>query len=298
MTATNDLDRRIGDWLEEGAQAIPDWLVEQALDQAHATPQLDPGIRWPWAALPVSGLRRTLVIALILATLLAIAVGVGSNRRADEPTRVPASGFGCWSQERSPALPLRDPLAVPDSDVRVHLAATPEMLSTAQGRSGVIGLGDGVPGLSYGYEVVGSAIYLSTSARGIVIADVTRATSHAPATGGIVVGRDPASFVAGLRDVVGLAVSEPGVAQFADRPAVSANVSAGAASGWKHIDVQIRRDQPPDCVVDFTLPSRVTVADVDGLLVLVQVWAADEEGLQAWLPTATALVETMRLSRQ
>jgi hypothetical protein len=297
MTATHDFDRRIGEWLQEGAQTIPEWLVEQALDQAHATPQLRPGIRLPWTTRPVSGVRRAVVLALILATLLAIAVGVGSSRRAEEPTRVPAPGFGCWSQERSPALPIRDPLAVPDSDIRVHVAATPEMLSTAQGRSGVIGLGDGVPGLSYGYEVVGSAVYLSTTARGIVIADVTRATSHAPATGGLLVGRDPASFVAGLRYVVGLAVSEPEVIQFADRPAVSASVSAGAASGWKHIDRK-NRLTGPDCVVDFTLTSSVRVVDVDGLLVLVQIWAANEEGLRAWLPTATVLLETVRLSRQ
>jgi hypothetical protein len=35
---------------------------------------------------------------------------------------------------------------------------------------------------------------------------------------------------------------------------------------------------------------------VDGLLVAVQLWAANEEGLRAWLPIADAVLESMRLT--
>lgn len=48
MTALRDFDRRLADWLEDGPQTVPDWLVNQAVQQAHATAQLDAEFRWPW----------------------------------------------------------------------------------------------------------------------------------------------------------------------------------------------------------------------------------------------------------
>ena len=296
MTATNDFDRRIGDWLEDGVQTIPDWLVEQALDQAHATPQVRAGVRWPWGAHPVGRLRLAVVVALVLATLLAIAVGVGSNRRAELPSRVLVPNASiCWSDGAPLTLAVKDPLAIPDADVRVHLPDIQQLTSSAQAMPGVLGFGNGVPGLSYGYERDGDADYVLSAARGIVVAEVTLGQSHG-SLAGVRLGETPESFVAGLRDLAGFTVLDLNPARFADRPAVTAYVSTGATSGWKHID---RRTSAGDldCVVDFTLPSRVTVLDVDGLLVLVEVWAANEEGLRVWLPIADAVLESMRVSR-
>jgi len=297
MTATNDFDRRIGDWLEDGVQTIPDWLVEQALDQAHATPQVRAGVRWPWGAHPVGRLRLAVVVALVLATLLAIAVGIGSNRRAVLPSLLPVTDAGgCWLDDAPPVIALQGPIAIPDSDVRVHLPDIQELTSSAQAMPGVLGFGDGVPGLSYGYERAGDAVYVSSAARGIVVAEVTMARSHGSLTG-VRLGETPESFVAGLRDIAGFTVLDPNPARFADRPAVTAYVSTGATSGWKHIDRRARQGGL-GCVLDFALPSRVTVVGVDDHLVLVQVWAANEEGLRAWLPMADAVLESMRLSRR
>jgi hypothetical protein len=295
MTATNGFDRHLGDWLEEGAQTVPDWLVERALEQAHESPQLRPGVRWPWEAHPVRGLRLAVVIGLVLATLLAIAVGVGTNRRPDGPSHLlVTNGAGCWLGDTPPAMAIQDPMAIPDSDVRVHLPGVQQLTSGAQARPGVFGLGDGVPGLSYGYESDGDAVYVSSGARGIIVAEVTLATSHGSLTG-VRLGGTPDSFIAGLRDTAGFTVRDPEPVRFADRPAVTAYVTSGATSGWKHID---RRTSQGDlgCVLDFALPSRITVVDVDGLLVAVQLWAANEEGLRAWLPIADAVLESMRLT--
>ena len=209
MSATNEFDRHVGDWLEEGAQTIPDWLVERALERAHATPQLRTGIRWPWGAHPVGRLRLAVVIALVLATLLAIAVGVGTNRRPEGPSRVlVTNALGCWPGDTPRAIAVQDPIAIPDSDVRVHLPDVQQLTSGAQAGPGAIGLGDGVPGLSYGYESDGDALYVSSAARGIIVAEVTLATSHG-SLAGVRLGETPESFVAGLRDIAGYTVLDP-----------------------------------------------------------------------------------------
>jgi hypothetical protein len=296
VTATNDFDRRLGDWLEEGAQTVPEWLVERAVDQAHATPQLRAGIRWPWGAHPVGRLRVAVVIALILATLLAIAIGVGTDRRPEGPSRLLVTDAGgCWLGETPPAIAIQDSMAIPDSDVQVDLPDVQQLASGAQALPGVFGVGDGVPGLSYGYEFDGDAVYVSSAARGIVVAEVTMARSHGSLSGDRL-GETPESFVAGLGDIAGFSVLDPEPVRFADRAAFAATVSTDATPGWKHIDRRTS-DGDPGCVLDFALPSRVTVVDVDGRLVLVQIWAANEEGLRAWLPIADAVLESMRLRR-
>lgn len=297
MSATHDFDRRIAEWLEEGAQTIPEWLVEQALDQAHATPQMSPGIRWPWATRPVGGLRRVVVVvALVLATLLAIAVGVGSNRAPDGPSRLLLTWVGgCFLGATLSDIEIQDPMTIPDSDVLVRLPDLRKMASGAQAAPGVFGLGDGVRGLSYGYESEGDAVYVSSAARGIVVAEVTMARSHGSLTGARL-GETPEGFVAGLRDIAGFTVVDPEPVRFAERRAFAAHVSTDDTTGWKHID-RHSRVGTPGCVMDFALPSRVTVVDVDGTLVLVQVWAASEEGLRTWLPGADAILESMRISR-
>lgn len=299
MNAMTDFDRRLGDWLEDGPQTVPDWLIEEALGQARATSQLSRRIQVPWTIPPSNRLRLATAIAVVLVALLAIAVGVGSLVPPDAPSRqlIPGGVPAC-----SPSAPValfgRDPMTIPGTKITVHMPAVQGVMSSGQAAvDGMIGFADGAPGLSYGLEPDPSGVTVSSRARGIVVADVTQAISHAPATGGIRVGTDPATFVAGLRDTIGLAVLDPTAVSVDGHQAISAMVSSdglrtGSAPGWTHID------RPGlGCVVDFTLPSKITVIDVDGALVLVQVWAANEQELRAWLPTADALLESLRLGR-
>lgn len=299
MNAMTEFDRRLGDWLEDGPQTVPDWLVEEALGQVRATSQIGPGIRLQWTIRPSNRLRLALVVAVVVAALLAIAVGVGSLVQPDVPTRqlIPGGAPGC-SPTAPVALSGSGPITIPGTQVTVHMPAVQGLMSSGQASvDGMIGFADGAPGLSYGLEPDPSGVSVSSRARGIVVAEVTQAISHAPATGGIRVGTDPATFVAGLRDTIGLAVLDPIPVSVDGHPAIRAMVSSdglrtGTPPRWTHID------RPGlGCVVDFTLPSRVTVVDVGGALVLVQVWAANERELRAWLPTADALLESLRLSR-
>jgi hypothetical protein len=104
MTEMTDFDRRLGDWLEEGPQSVPGWLVEQALEQAHGTPQLRAGLRLPWM-----GRNRTLAVSPsvslaagalgALAVVGAFVLGQLSGPQVgdDRPTPVPSP-----SQSSSP----------------------------------------------------------------------------------------------------------------------------------------------------------------------------------------------------
>ena len=66
----SDFDRQLGDWLEDGPQTIPDWVLDEALARAHVAPQMGAGLRLPWTGrtVPSPALGR-------LAPLLAGAIG-------------------------------------------------------------------------------------------------------------------------------------------------------------------------------------------------------------------------------
>jgi len=105
MRTINDFDRRIDDWLEEGAQTIPDWLLDTALQQAHATSQLGAGLRLPWIGgrRPLSLGRLASVAAGALGALAVVAAFVlgivfapqlGDDRSTPSPSSSPTSSLG------------------------------------------------------------------------------------------------------------------------------------------------------------------------------------------------------------
>ena len=83
--------------------------------------------------------------------------------------------------------------------------------------------------------------------------------------------------------------------RLAGMPAWSARVSVPDLSPpmWSHINSQLGGGR--DCAVEFGLPNRVWLMNVGSSMVLVQAWASDEPGLEAWLPDATRLADTFRL---
>lgn len=301
MSTGTDFDRRLARWLEDGVHSVPDWLVGRALDEAHATPQLGRGIRSPWVLPRVGGLKVAIVLGIMATALLAIASGAGSKPpgelAGEVPTMLPLESVTpCWGDEDAPVpLVVEDQIAIPETDLRVHLTPAPLSLLSAQSAARVIGFGDGVPGLGYGFVSSAEGDFVSSSARGIVIAVVTQAQSHG-SLDGRPLGDTPEAFVVGLRDVAGFMVIGQAPANLAGRPAVRAHVSTVGLRDWKHIDARTRVGGLA-CVADFTLPSRITVLDVDGALVVVQVWAATDEGLQSWIGKADALLQQVGLSR-
>src|SRR5215218_7281591 len=99
MSGTNGLrefDRRLGDWLEDGAQTAPDWVVEDAIQVAHATPQLGAGVRLPWFGRGLSAPSLGQLVPLAAGALGALAVvtafvlGLFSAPRIGDDTPTPS----------------------------------------------------------------------------------------------------------------------------------------------------------------------------------------------------------------
>jgi hypothetical protein len=95
-SGSGSYDRRIGDWLEEGPQGPPDWLVDGALEQAGALPQLRggprlPRLRWPGGRIDsVQALISVAAGALAaLAVVAAFGLGLLSGQVAGIPSPSP-----------------------------------------------------------------------------------------------------------------------------------------------------------------------------------------------------------------
>ena len=91
MTTAQDLDRLLGEWLDEGPRRAPDRPLELALQHARTHPRRpDPlGFLRPDVMAPrrsAFGLRPVLVLAaLALALAAAVSVGGGGNRDGVQP---------------------------------------------------------------------------------------------------------------------------------------------------------------------------------------------------------------------
>ena len=107
MSGTNgmsEFDRRLGDWLEDGAQTVPDWVVDDSIQRAHGTPQLGAGLRLPWLGrgLSAPSLGRLIPLAAgalgALAVVTAFVLGlfsaprIGDDAPTPSPTVIPTSG--------------------------------------------------------------------------------------------------------------------------------------------------------------------------------------------------------------
>ncbi len=88
MTALNDFDRLLGEWLDEGPNRAPDRPVELAMEHARSHPRrrdplnfLRPDPMAPRSRGLGMGLRPGLVLAVLGLLLAAVAIGVGGSRQ-------------------------------------------------------------------------------------------------------------------------------------------------------------------------------------------------------------------------
>lgn len=188
--------------------------------------------------------------------------------------------------------PSRLPESVAVGRLAIEYGAVGDIALMVESRSGAVGFGDGVPGLSYGS--IGQGPYGEVEdARGVVIAEITGATFHANAQPAA--AEDATAFIANM-DALKLTdgsdaytVGAITAAEFAGFPALAADVEA--QYGYPFLEMG-----EASHVIYLGMPQRLIVADVDGAIVLIQVWAATDSGLDAWLPTATSLTESMRVA--
>jgi hypothetical protein len=88
MTGSNELDRLLGEWLDEGPNRAPDRPLELALAHARSHPRRRDlfGFLRPDAMAPQSrgfafGLRPALVLAVVALLLAAVAIGIGGPKK-------------------------------------------------------------------------------------------------------------------------------------------------------------------------------------------------------------------------
>ena len=134
MTATNDLERLLGEWLDEGPRRAPERPIELAVEHARSHPRRrDPvGFLRPDPMAPRSigfGARPVLVLA-VLGLLLAAVVAVGVGSRGDAPIlpvgpSVSASPSAAASVSPAPSPPAIFPV---DLDVPVGEPQTVEVI--------------------------------------------------------------------------------------------------------------------------------------------------------------------------
>ncbi len=124
MTALNDFDRVLGEWLDEGPNRAPDRPIELAMEHARSHPRRrDPlGFLRPDPMAPPSrglgtGLRPGLVLAVLGLVLAAVAIGVGGSR---QPSVVVPDTSPTSSPSASPT-PIASPTGPASAGILVEL---------------------------------------------------------------------------------------------------------------------------------------------------------------------------------
>ena len=120
--------------------------------------------------------------------------------------------------------------------------------------------------------------------RGVVVEEVTNAVAHF--TGYAILGTDAASFMAGMAANEQFRVGTVSASTLDGVPALTADVTSG------HFDILDGTTMVAGSLM-FGRPSEVIVADLDGAIVLVQIWAGSAAELEAWVPKAMEFVSTM-----
>ena len=116
MTALNDFDRVLGEWLDEGPNRAPDRPVELAMEHARSHPRrrdvlgfLRPDPMAPRSRGLGMGLRPGLVLAVLGLLLAAFAIGVGGSRQPSvvvpdtSPTTSPSASLTPIASPTAPA---------------------------------------------------------------------------------------------------------------------------------------------------------------------------------------------------
>ena len=127
--------------------------------------------------------------------------------------------------------------------------------------------------------------------RGIIVGSAEAAWSHGGG-GRFMLKTEPNAFLTDLRDIAGVQMSDITGATLGGRPALTAFLS-GAGGTDIHVSGSLQGLSVGNYAM-VNIPSRLTVADIDGVTVFVLVWARTAEDLDAWLPDADGFIGTFR----
>lgn len=254
MSHTLHPDASIAAWLADG----PTTLSPQRRDDVKSAARRTPQRRLVILPLPSSrGLRLVLVAAALVVLGLAIALGAGSLPKIGPPPSPETPPHAAMIER--PWVTLAFDYDIPD------------------GLELVRGMG-GPPRMGY--------VGFASRAGGVAVEEVSRAIAHF--TNGQFLGTDAAGFLAGMANNDQFTIGEVSATTLDGRPAFAADVTSG------HFDISVSDSEASIGSLSFDHPSRVIVADIDGAIVLVQIWAGSSAELEAWLPKALEFVDSMR----
>jgi hypothetical protein len=232
----------------------------------------------------------------VIAVLTVVAVIAGGQRPAPRPSPVPAPTVRpiVSPTTANPTAAIIGPTLSAPYFLRPFeyvLPAATTLQPLISGRPMLEGWADGPVVLGadrYGAE------QNAAHPRGIVVAALDGPVVHpCPESGTgsrIVIRSAPQEFLDDLRGHAGVALSAVVPTRFDGRPAVVTTVVPGQ-SRCTFTDFHTGNDY-----VLLNLPSRLILVDVDGMTVLIDVWALTDDALAAWLPEADEVVQSIHFT--
>lgn len=307
MSLTRQPDPVIAAWLDDGPTRLSASAMALVKSTARTMPQRRRMVV-PWQAPTNRPFLIAATAALAAAAILALAVGgpiwfapnpepspsaVASPtpRASASPEASPRSGT-----PGNPCLPLEGRVpggtpfgraVLPSSRLSVEWSLPPETNLTV--------------------TIVGDMLSFDAGrTRGVLVVDMTDAIRHGSVVEQPPLGRDARTFLEELEkrfayqgQVIDFDVNDVTATTLDGRSALSAIVTLGAEhSSFTHIDSFLSNGKVRDrtCAMEFGIPNQVIVADVGTAVVAVQMWAATESELAAWLPEARGVADALRIA--
>jgi hypothetical protein len=301
-------DPRIEAWLADGPTTLSGIATMGIKTAARALPQRR-GVALPWSSGGRSTRTMLLAAAAVLAAAATLALVVGGPvwfAPDPGPTATPAASPSAAASAAALAspptiasavdcFPLRDqpPGGMPVGGatltglrVAVEYSLPPEAGVTVAMAGGTLG-------------------FAAEGTHGIVVVDVTEARRHGSLIEQPRLGTDARTFLEDLEkrfpytvgQVIDFDVTDLTATTLGGRTAWSAVVTWSAEhNSWTHIDRATYSPTVSACALEFDVPHRLFVVDVGKAVVAVQIWAATEPELTAWLPQAIGLADSLVLS--
>ena len=271
-------DPRIASWLSDGPTELPLHLRAAVVEGLRTTPRA----RRPLLA--DDGRRRWALVAAaaLLVAAMAAAAAIGSRLLEERPAIVPELG------------PIETAeLVVDDLRSMPFTYRMPVGLGIVRQDSPEPGLGyvtftmGGPP--PYGLDVESGSV--APTARGIVVADLTDVTFHGSLVVRTLRTSTPAGFLSDLDAGPEFAVRSAVPGRLGSLDALVADVLLDEPGNWTHLDIHVGAMREGS--IDLASASRLYLAEVGDLLLAVQVWAPTSADLEAWLPVATRIVDSI-----
>ena len=310
MTRNDDLDRTLAAYLdgEAGIALVPDGLLYETLA---ITAVRSPRMRWHARfSAQRTGATRSIVpggqavaigfvLLALLVALLALGVAGGSPRPA---LRLDVAPNPIASFDVAPSIAAAATKApVPASGAAHRITEFPRPFAYRELDPMPL-TKVGVSGWMVAFTSSGDTAYppiprdgtFEEGAWGITISSAQGAVTHpCPGVNGgqsrvPVNGGDARLFLEDLRTIAGVEFGELVETTFDGRPAIAATVFPWVAR-CESADYHVYQSGF-DGYVQLRLPSRLLIADVNGMPIVFQVWAATANDLDAVMPAASSFL--------